>query len=221
MPRPPKTPPKRPTQTPAEALDQARAVLLPAAPKPPLAAPTKNFAFTKADARRHSAKIMSDAPDPDLLGVDPSAPRRRIGSKHIAFVRAFASQNFSDPNRAAKSAGFTRVGVGYKLADHLADLIEKARQEVGARREMEPEEAEKLIAELARDAGQDPKIRLAAARTILEIHGSLNKGAKAPPKSRDAAVEAMQAIVGRLERGEKAKLTVNTRVLELEGGEEA
>lgn len=102
--------------------------------------------------------------------------------KHREFARLAATRGVSDPIALARDAGFKRPSDGPSLLLRLRDLIERERlaNEMGA--PMQMEEALRVVGDLARTA-DDLKIKLAATRTVLEIHGALGTKGAVPDRS--------------------------------------
>lgn len=195
-PKPSPTPkPKAPRQTPAQAHSRIRRILDRPDIEPPADPTTLAVVPPPLDPPSASA----------IAAFDPSAhsaARRKIMGIHLRFINQFAAQGFVDPERAARSAGFTRSGMGYKLASRFADLIEKERVRIGLRQQMSLDEAMKLVGEGARSLDDDPKTRLAYLRTVIEVHGGLDRRAPSlPPGSLDAAKRQTDSVLLRI--GEK------------------
>lgn len=123
-------------------------------------------------------------------------PKRRLSQAHLAFVAQLATQNFQDPETAAKLVGFSRPGMGHRLAHRLSDLIESERLRVSMAQQMELDEALKLLAMVARSR-EDLKTQHAALRTVLQVHGVLSDKPM-PPSDRRGLANQVEALIGKI-----------------------
>lgn len=129
-------------------------------------------------------------PSPNLV------KRRRLTKQAVLFIRQFSAQGFKDPDLAAKTVGFKRPGIGYRLADRLSDLIESERLRVSMAEQMELDEALRLLAMVAR-ATDDLKTQHAALRTVLQVHGVLSDKPM-PPSDRRGLANQVEALIGKI-----------------------
>jgi len=157
-------------------------------------------------------KPKSDA-EAELQALDTanSPQRRHISSKQRLFVSIYADQNFRDPYLAAQTAGFERPSVADKLVVKLADLIEAERLRRAMGRQMEIDEALEGVALIAR-AEPDSKVRHAALRTVLEVHGVLTGQPRVDRRETMRTIHSLvAAIKSKLADGARIKLRAGTR----------
>lgn len=119
---------------------------------------------------RPTRAVGRRSPRPTANSITPPG---NTHPKHREFARLAVIRGTSDPTGLARDAGFARPSDGPKLLLRLQDLIERERlaQKLGA--SMDLEEGLRIVGDLARNADDD-KTKLAATRTVLEIHGALN-----------------------------------------------
>lgn len=139
------------------------------------------------------------APRPTAHSTNPPA---RIHPQHREFARLAVIRGTSDPIALARDAGFADPSRGPDILLRLQDLIERERltQKLGA--SMDLEESLRIVGDLARNA-DDPKLKLAACRTVLELHGALN--AKGSQQDRSALSRQLEAMVSELRDASRGK----------------
>lgn len=118
-----------------------------------------------------------------------------IHEKHRIFARLAVQRGTSDPVSLARDAGFSQPHRGPQILLRLRDLIEQERlaQKLGV--SMELDEALRIVGDLARSA-EDPKLKHAATRTVLEIHGALNS--KNATLDRNTTARGLEKLVAQL-----------------------
>lgn len=135
-----------------------------------------------------SAIILSDSEPP----ARRRAPYRLVTRQGREFVKAMAASPDADPEAIARSVGYRKDGAGRRLITHLADLIQSERDRLWTRDHMHLPEALSIIAQLAR-AADDPKIKLAALRTIIvDVEGSIKQ---LPPEERASMTRQLEELV--------------------------
>ena len=106
--------------------------------------------------------------------VDLAQSRRRLTVKAKAFLRAYMSQGFVDPAKAALAAGYSRGDHGHVLAREFADLIEQERLRLQAAGLLSLGEAQVLLSTIARAPDLHPRDRVRAIELHARLQGALS-----------------------------------------------
>lgn len=169
----------------------------------------------KATVRPSQAQKGSSAPSPteealSAISATVAAARRRISSQDRRFVDLYADSGFKDAYSALKAAGFKKPGKVDQILARLAPVIDQERLRRSLSSQMELEEALVVTAGLARTC-EDPKVKLAALRTVLEVHGALGSR-PLPTSSRTELARQVAEIVERVGRRVGANPGASARV---------